>query len=76
MLNLVNECACVCFYPQSKDALQRGDIDSAQRDSVQARKLAIAAIITGAVIIFIVILITVILPIIGVGIAMGTTNIN
>lgn len=58
----------------SKDSLRRGDIDKAKDESVSARKLAIAAIITGIVIVALVIFITVILPLAVTGIAIGVNS--
>ncbi|RUS81639.1 hypothetical protein EGW08_010602 [Elysia chlorotica] len=53
----------------SKDSVRRGDIAKAQEESVSARKLAIAAIITGIVIAAISIFVNVILPLILVGVS-------
>ncbi|KAK3766191.1 hypothetical protein RRG08_025191 [Elysia crispata] len=58
----------------SKDSLRRGEIAKAQEESVSARKLAIAAIITGIVIFALVIFINVILPLAFTGIAIGINS--
>lgn len=53
---------------------QPGGLEQAKRDSASAKKLAIAAIITGCFCIFLTIFITFILPLIVGGVAIATIN--
>ena len=51
-------CVCVCVCPQSRNSLQQGDVDGAQRLGRLARLLSVVSIILGVLIIVVYVVVT------------------